>query len=93
MAADGSGAVDREELSPLLRELGISLAADRMREIFPHLELDSAGDVGREELTVWVAQGGMGISRTVASRLLRAGQRVRSLGSSKRCLEQQVSWL
>lgn len=54
-AADGSGSIDREELAPLLRELGVSLSPTEMQEIFPLLDLDTSGDVGRDELAAWVA--------------------------------------
>lgn len=53
-AADGSGAIDREELSPLLGQLGIWVSAKMTREVFPRLDLDCSGDIRQEELVTWL---------------------------------------
>lgn len=54
--ADGAGFIDHEELAPLLRELGISVSAAQMQELFPRLDLDASGDIGRDELATWVVK-------------------------------------
>lgn len=53
-SADGSGAIDREELAPLLGQLGIWVSAKKKREVFPRLDLDSSGDIRQEELATWL---------------------------------------
>ena len=53
-AADGSGAIDREELAPLLRQLGIWVSPEMEREVFPRLDLDCSGDIRQEELVAWI---------------------------------------
>lgn len=40
----------------MLRELGISVSTAGMRELFPRLDLDASGDVGRDELANWVTK-------------------------------------
>lgn len=53
-SADGSGAIDREELAPLLGQLGIWVSAKMEREAFPRLDLDCSGDIRQEELVAWL---------------------------------------
>lgn len=53
-AADGSGAIDREDLAPLLGQLGIWVSAEMARKVFPRLDLDCSGDVRQEELAMWL---------------------------------------
>lgn len=52
--ADGSGAIDREELAPLLGQLGIWVSAKMEKEVFPRLDLDCSGDIRQEELATWL---------------------------------------
>lgn len=54
--ADGTGEIDREELAPLLRSLGISLSRESLADALFYLDPDAAGSIGREELAGWVAQ-------------------------------------
>ncbi|CAN0377520.1 unnamed protein product, partial [Ectocarpus sp. 13 AM-2016] len=54
MPADGSGAIDREELAPLLGQLGIWVTAKMASELFPRLDLDCSGDIRQEELVTWL---------------------------------------
>ncbi|CAM9300736.1 unnamed protein product, partial [Hapterophycus canaliculatus] len=88
--ADGSGAIDREELTPLLRQLGIWVSPDMERNVFPRLDLDCSGDVKREELAAWLEKEGGSFRHTVLSLLLRCGQTVGARGSSTRRLQNQV---
>ena len=62
--ADGSGAIDREELAPLLRQLGISVSAAMETEMLHILDLDCSGDVQREELVEWLQKASAAISDT-----------------------------
>lgn len=52
LPADGSGAIDREELVPLLRELGIPISVNS--ELLHGIDVDGTGDVRREELAKWL---------------------------------------
>lgn len=58
--ADGSGALDHEELTPLLRELGVFTStrmendAKKKQNVFPQMDLDCSGSVRREEFASWV---------------------------------------
>ena len=53
--ADGSGVVvDREELAPLLRGLGILASAQTIEEAFSWLDPECSGDIRREELCAWL---------------------------------------
>ncbi|CAM9575821.1 unnamed protein product, partial [Scytosiphon promiscuus] len=88
--ADGSGAIDREELPPLLRQLGIWVSPDMEREVFPRLDLDCSGGVKREELATWLENEGAGFRNTPLSMLLRIGQSAQACGSFTRRLESQV---
>lgn len=54
MPADGSGAIDREELAPLLGQLGIWVTAKMASELFPRLDLYCSGDIRQEELVTWL---------------------------------------
>lgn len=54
MPADGSGAIDCEELPTLLEQLGIWVTAKMVREIFPRIDLDRSGDIRQEELVTWL---------------------------------------
>lgn len=53
-AADGCGTIDREELAPLLEQLGFWVSAEMAREVFPRLDLDCSGDIRQEELVAWL---------------------------------------
>ncbi|CAM9441381.1 unnamed protein product, partial [Ectocarpus sp. 4 AP-2014] len=88
--ADGSGAIDREELAPLLRQLGIWVTAKMASELFPRLDLDCSGDIRQEELVMWLENEGANRRRLPLSKMLRAGQTVKAGGSSTRRLESQV---
>lgn len=63
--ADGSGTIDREELGPLLRELGISVDDAVTREVLPRLDLDCSGDIRRDELALWVEKAGEPTGRNI----------------------------
>ncbi|CAM9681060.1 unnamed protein product, partial [Ectocarpus fasciculatus] len=88
--ADGSGAIDREELAPLLEQLGIWVTAKMARELFPRLDLDCSGDIRQEELVTWLENEGAVLRRAPLSVVLRAGQSIKAAGSSTRRLESQV---
>ncbi|CAM9342694.1 unnamed protein product [Ectocarpus sp. 8 AP-2014] len=90
MPADGSGAIDREELAPLLGQLGIWVTAKMASELFPRLDLDCSGDIRQEELVTWLENEGADLRRAPLSKMLRAGQSVKAGGSSTRRLESQV---
>ncbi|CAM9625992.1 unnamed protein product, partial [Discosporangium mesarthrocarpum] len=53
--ADGSGTIDSEEMAPLLRELGVPAKRRMVDELMAHLDKDGSGDIGRDELTAWMA--------------------------------------
>ncbi|CAM9697402.1 unnamed protein product, partial [Discosporangium mesarthrocarpum] len=89
LGADGSGTIDHEELAPFLRELGVPGKRRMVDELMAHLDKDGSGDIGRHELTAWMATEGAALRGTVRGRLLWASQHMWTLGSSKRKAERQ----
>ncbi|CAM9220574.1 unnamed protein product, partial [Chrysoparadoxa australica] len=51
--ADGNGAVDREELIPLLAQFGIRIAESEA--LLKEIDTDGSGDISKEEFLKWVS--------------------------------------
>jgi hypothetical protein len=52
---DGSGEIDRTELTQKLQELGVSIAGDEMNVIWPLFSLDAFGKIGMKEWAIFLS--------------------------------------